>query len=101
MARGNAIFVPPRRGQLYCKSRRYEDLQRVKLARFLITASIAVAMPPAPALAGMPAPFTLREMARLRLETISFFLTVLLLCAALVCLIRNGLRSNVSRLPRL
>ena len=54
-----------------------------------------------PALAGMPAPFTLREMARLRIEAISFFLVILLASAKGVQWIWNGLRSSAANLPRL
>ena len=50
--------------------------------------------------AGMPSVgFT--ELARLRLEAISFFLVVLLLSAGVVCLLWNWLRSDFTRLPRL
>lgn len=54
-----------------------------------------------PALAGMPAPMTLRDVARMRLEAISFFLVVLLVSAKLIQWLWNGLRSNPSRIPRL
>ena len=62
---------------------------------------VATAALPRPAWAGMPAPFTLTEVARLRIETVSFFLVVLLAAAALVAWVWNGLRAGVPRLPRL
>ena len=64
-------------------------------------ASVLLLLVPAPAWAGMPAPYTLRELARLRIETISFFLVVMLVCAGLVQFIWNGFRSGFARLPRL
>jgi hypothetical protein len=72
---------------------------RTTLSRALLVA--LVAFPAAPAFAGMPAPFTLREMAQLRLQAISFFLVVLLASAKLIQWVWNGMRSNPSRLPRL
>ena len=59
----------------------------------------AVALWPATAWAGMPAPFTLTEMAGMRLEAISFFLGALLASAALIRLLWNSLRESFSRLP--
>jgi hypothetical protein len=53
------------------------------------------------AYAGMPAPFVLRDVARLRVEVISFFLVVLLLSARVIQAIWNGLRKDFARLPRL
>ena len=50
--------------------------------------------------AGMPS-IGLSEMARLRFETISFFLMGFLICAWLVRLIWNGLRRDFPGLPRL
>jgi hypothetical protein len=52
-------------------------------------------------LAGMPLPFTLTEIARMRVEAISFFLLVLLISAALVRWLWNGLGGSFPRLPRL
>lgn len=52
-------------------------------------------------LAGMPVPFTLEQIARMRVEAISFFLVVLLVSAALVQWLWNGLRASFTRLPRL
>jgi hypothetical protein len=49
----------------------------------------------------MPAPFTLTDVARLRIEVISFFLVVLLASAGLIQLVWNGLRASFVRLPRL
>ena len=51
--------------------------------------------------AGMPAPFRLAELARLRLETISFFLLVFLISALGVKWVWNSLRADFPRLPRL
>ena len=48
----------------------------------------------------MPSP-TLRAMAKMRLENISFFLLVFLLVAAAVQVIWNFLRTDFPRLPRL
>jgi hypothetical protein len=53
------------------------------------------------AYAGMPSPITLRDMARMRIEAISFFLLVLLVSAKLIQWVWNGMRSNPSRVPRL
>ena len=52
-------------------------------------------------LAGMPAPFRLSDLARMRLEAISFFLVTLFVSAALIKLLWNGLRDAFPRLPRL
>jgi len=49
----------------------------------------------------MPAGITLTEVARARLQTISFFLVVLLLTALAVKGIWNFLRRDFPRLPRL
>jgi hypothetical protein len=67
----------------------------------LLVALAAVTLLTQPALAGMPAPITLREMARLRIEAISFFLMVLLASAKLIQWLWNGLRASPSRIPRL
>jgi hypothetical protein len=64
-------------------------------------AALAIALSPAVADAGMPAPFRLTDISRMRTEAISFFLLVLLLCAGLIQLLWNGLRSSFVRLPRL
>ena len=69
--------------------------------RLLLTTAATTAALPQIALAGMPAPYTLTEVARLRVETISFFLVVLLASAALVGWVWNGLRAGFPRLPRL
>lgn len=53
-----------------------------------------------PALAGMPSA-RLTDVARLRVENISFFLAILLLSALLVQLVWNWLRADFPRLPRL
>ena len=49
----------------------------------------------------MPAPITLTDLARMRLEAISFFLLVLLISALLIQWLWNCLRSSFTRLPRL
>ena len=67
----------------------------------LLVALAAATLPAEPALAGMPAPITLREIPRMRIEAISFFLMVLLASAKLIQWLWNGLRSNPSRVPRL
>ena len=69
--------------------------------RWYVPAVAALTLLAQPALAGMPAPLTLRDMARMRVEAISFFLVVLLVSAKLIQWLWNGLRSNPSRVPRL
>jgi len=53
------------------------------------------------AYAGMPVPYTLNDVARLRIETISFFLLVLLLSSGAIQILWNSLRKSFTRLPRL
>jgi hypothetical protein len=53
------------------------------------------------AFAGMAGAITLREMARLRLQSLSFFLMVLLVSAAVIRLVWNSLRKDFTRLPHL
>jgi hypothetical protein len=61
----------------------------------------AIALLPRVALAGMPAP-ELTDIARLRFETLSFFLMILLASAGLIQLTWNlALRPTLTRLPRL
>jgi hypothetical protein len=55
---------------------------------------------PGIAVAGMP-PVSLTDIARMRLETLSFFLVVFLICAKVVQLIWNGLSRDFTQLPRL
>lgn len=55
---------------------------------------------PGVAVAGMPS-INLTDIARMRLETLSFFLLVFLVCAKVVQLIWNGLARDFPRLPRL
>jgi hypothetical protein len=55
---------------------------------------------PAAAQAGMPT-ITLSEVARLRLDAISFFLIGFLICAGLIQLLWNYLRKDFTFLPRL
>ncbi|HEX4795282.1 MAG TPA: hypothetical protein VH370_15915 [Humisphaera sp.] len=49
----------------------------------------------------MPAPFVLRDVPRMRIETISFFLLLFFGSAKLIQWIWNGLRSSFAGLPRL
>jgi hypothetical protein len=63
-----------------------------------LTATLAT---PAVALAGMPSPLQLTDLARMRLETLSFFLAVFLLCGKGLQLLWDWLRSDFTRLPRL
>jgi hypothetical protein len=66
----------------------------------VIAAGLAVAgLWPRIAHAGMPAPLTLTEIARMRIETISFFLLALLISAGFIKLIWNSLRRSFLRLP--
>ena len=65
----------------------------------LLVGCLTVAVP-ATARAGMPT-VTLTDAARMRLETISFFLAVVLLSAWAIQGLWNGLRRDVSKLPRL
>jgi hypothetical protein len=53
------------------------------------------------AFAGMAGPISLREVPKLRLQSLSFFLMVLLISAAVIRLIWNSLRKDFSRLPHL
>ena len=55
---------------------------------------------PAAAQAGMPT-IRLTEIARLRLDALSFFLAGFLICAGLIQLLWNGLRKDFTFLPRL
>ncbi len=54
-----------------------------------------------PVMAGMASPPTLREVAKLRLQSLSFFIMVLLASALLIKLMWNGLRKDFTRLPHL
>jgi hypothetical protein len=49
----------------------------------------------------MASPPTLREVAKLRLQSLSFFIMVLLASALLIKLMWNGLRKDFTRLPHL
>jgi hypothetical protein len=68
--------------------------------RAALLSSAALLCAPAVALAGMPS-LTLTDVARLRLQTISFFLAGLLLSAWLIKLLWNYLRRDFAFLPRL
>lgn len=81
------------------------NLNRSRAAILSIVIAIASLLPlffPAAALAGMPQnPFQLNEIAKLRIESISFFIVVILLLALLVRWIWNGLAKDWKILPRL
>ena len=64
-----------------------------------LVAFAALVLSPTCAWAGMPAPYTLRDLPRMRIETISFFLVVLLASAKGVQLLWNGLRSPAGPVP--
>lgn len=64
-------------------------------------AAAGVALLSQPAFAGMPAPYTLSDLARLRIEAISFFLVILLTSAGLIRWLWNGLRRGAGRVPHL
>ena len=66
----------------------------------LIVWGIALLLAPRAALAGMPS-LTLTDIARMRLQSISFFLLLLLISAAAVMFLWNGLRRDFARLPRM
>jgi hypothetical protein len=66
----------------------------------ILIASLSVTVAPRAALAGMPS-LTLTDLARMRLQSISFFLLLLLVSAVAVRFLWNGLRRDFSRLPRL
>src|SRR5438876_11472965 len=68
--------------------------------RFLALATIAMAGWPSDALAGMPS-ITLSDVARMRVQTISFFLMTLLLSAAAIQFLWNRLLRDFTSLPRL
>jgi hypothetical protein len=69
-----------------------------RAARVSILTAAVLALP---ARAGMPSPPTLTDIARLRVEAISFFVFIILACAGLVQLLWNMMRASFPRLPRL
>lgn len=73
---------------------------RGRLIRRIIVVTSLVLLAPSPALAGMPT-FVLTDMARMRIQTISFFLIGILLSSALIQWIWNSLRKDFAVLPRL
>ena len=77
-----------------------EAKPKLRYGAFALAAGV-IALLPATAHAGMPAPVTLTDIGRMRLQTISFFLLVLVLSAALIQWLWNGLRPTFPRLPRL
>lgn len=74
--------------------------KRVAIRVSMIAGAVVVGAPSV-AWAGMPAPYVLTDLARLRIEAISFFVAVLLGSAGLVQWVWNGLRGSFTRLPRL
>jgi hypothetical protein len=66
----------------------------------LLATGLALFAGAAPAHAGMPT-FTLTDVARARIDTISFFLALLLVLALLVKLLWNYLGRDFSKLPRM
>lgn len=70
------------------------------MSHLLTITAFAPAGPTLPVLAGMPS-LTLTDVIRMRLETISFFGLGVLLSAAVICWLWNGLRKDFSNLPRL
>jgi hypothetical protein len=77
-----------------------ERLMPSKRAPVLLAAGLLVFVVPAVVLAGMPSA-RLSDMARLRFETISFFLVVFLLASWLIQLLWNYLARDFKFLPRL
>src|SRR5947207_9599906 len=76
--------------------------RQMKKGRILFAALILLTTGLAqPAWAGMAGAVTLREIAKIRLQNLSFFIMVLLLSAALIRWIWNGLRKDFTRLPHL
>ena len=68
---------------------------------FLIVMMLMVIVLAQPAWAGMGGAVTLREVSKIRLQNLSFFIMVLLLSAALIRWIWNSLRKDFTRLPHL
>lgn len=68
--------------------------------RTLPMVAVAIVFTPSIAQAGMPS-ITLTDLPRMRVQTISFFLVMLLLSSGLVQLLWNYLRRDFSSLPRL
>jgi hypothetical protein len=63
-------------------------------------AGLIILVAAAPAHAGMPS-ITLTDVARARLDTISFFIVAFLVCALLVKLLWNYLAKDFPKLPRM
>jgi hypothetical protein len=68
--------------------------------RIAVIAAALLLASPGLVYAGMPS-IRLTDMARLRLESVSFFLVGFLVCSGLIQLIWNGLRKDFAVLPRL
>jgi len=73
----------------------------VKSRIFLISFVAFILVVSEEAFAGMAGAITLREVAKLRLQSLSFFLMVLLVSAAVIRWIWNSLRKDFTRLPHL
>ena len=83
------------------RDRRCGALSSASVSRIaILIATLSVTVAPRAALAGMPS-LTLTDLARMRLQSISFFLLLLLVSAVAVRFLWNGLRRDFSRLPRL
>ncbi len=67
---------------------------------FSLVVGVASALHAREALAGMPTP-VLTDWAQVRVETLSFFIVVLLICAAVIRWLWNGLAKDFPAMPRL
>ena len=72
----------------------------MRLTSHFFRAGVLLLAAAAPAYAGMPT-FTLTDVARARIDTISFFLVLLLVLALLVKLLWNYLGKDFQKLPRM
>ncbi len=68
--------------------------------RLIALIGMAACLVPGVAQAGMPS-YSLTDVARMRIETISFFLLVVLLSAWAIQGLWNGLRKDITKMPRL
>jgi quinol-cytochrome oxidoreductase complex cytochrome b subunit len=75
-------------------------MRRVGRGFKVLAAGIAVLAGAVPAHAGMPS-YTLTDLAKARLDTISFFLVLVLVLALLVKFLWNYLARDFSKLPRM
>ena len=72
----------------------------MRIRHLLLAAALGVAFRPCQALAGMPSP-VLSDWAEIRVETISFFVVLLLICTAVIRWLWNYLAKDFPALPRL